>query len=132
VKPPIFIYEPVDLLVFREVETALRYLEPPDVEKGVGVAFDSEGKVLTVRVEHSKETRGKWWFSKWWFKGTETPKIIIEESNEQPRADELKKVLVEFLSHPQIITTQRVTVGSLDNCSLPDLVARALHFEIKP
>jgi hypothetical protein len=131
VKPPIFIYEPVDLLVFREVETALRYLEPPDVENGVGVAFDSEGKALTVRVEYSKEARGKWWFSKWWFRGLETPKIIIEESNEQSRADELKKILVEFLSDPQIISTQGVTVGFLENCSLPHLVARALHFEIK-
>jgi hypothetical protein len=132
VKPPIFIYEPVDLLVFREVETALRYLEPPDVENGVGVAFDSEGKALIVRVEYSKETRGKWWFSKWWFKRMEVPKIIIEESNEQPRPDELKKVLVEFLSEPQIIATQGVTVDFLKNCSLPDLVARALRFEIKP
>ena len=124
-KPPIFIYEPVDLNVFQSVKSAQSWLEPIDVESGIYAAFDSEGKKLNVKVIKSKEAAGRWLFI---FKKYYTERIVIEESGKQ-FPEELKKILIEFLSDPQIIKTQGVTIDFLKNCSLPDLVARALPFK---
>jgi hypothetical protein len=111
-KPPIFIYEPVDLLVFRDVDTACRYLEPPDVARGVGKAFDSEGKPLTVRL-------------------VEREQIVIEESDEMPLPDELKNILVTFLSHPKPAAHLGTSAEVLARLSLESLMQSAFQFEQK-
>ena len=111
-KSPIFIYEPVDLLVFRDVDTARRYLEPQDVARGVGKAFDSEGKPLTVRL-------------------LEREQIVIEESDEMPVPDELKNILVKFLSHPKLTAHLGTNAEVLARLSLESLIQRALQFELR-
>jgi hypothetical protein len=43
-RPPIFLWEPNDLLVFDSVEKAEAFVEPPDVK--AGIAYDAEGRLL--------------------------------------------------------------------------------------
>jgi hypothetical protein len=126
-KPPIFIYEPVDLEVFQSVEAAQSWLEPIDVEAETYVVFDSEGKKLNLKVIKSKEAAGRWLFI---FKKYFTENIVIEDSGERS-PEKLKEILLEFLSYPKFSKTQGVTVDLLKKCSLPDLVARAVPFTRK-
>jgi len=49
--PPIFVFEGDDLSVHDSVEGAEGFLEPPDVREGIYVAFDSQGRVLTVELD---------------------------------------------------------------------------------
>jgi hypothetical protein len=126
-KPPIFIYEPVDLNVFQSVEVAQSWLEPIDVEAGTYSAFDSEGKKLNLKVIKSKEAAGRWLF---FFKKYYNESIFIEDSGEKS-PEKLKEILLEFLSYPKFLKTQGVTVDFLKGCSLPDLVARTLPFTRK-
>jgi hypothetical protein len=117
-KPPIIIHEPNNLDVFRDVSTAIRYLEPPDVKRGVGVAFDSEGKKLTVRLLPSEDqTR---------FNRKLMPRIVIEESNEAPAQEELKAILLAYMSNPKLRADLRTDVETLKGLPLSDLVALAL------
>ena len=50
-KPPIIADSRGDVLVFDTVALAASYMEPVDVRNGEWVAFDSEGRLLTVEVE---------------------------------------------------------------------------------
>jgi hypothetical protein len=59
---PIFIYEPVDLSVYRELETAELDLEPIDVKSNIYYVYDAEGRALKliadkdrVRIELAEE-----------------------------------------------------------------------------
>jgi len=44
--PPIIAVDPGDILVFRTLDLAERYLDPEDVENGVYTIYDSEGRIL--------------------------------------------------------------------------------------
>ena len=50
--PPIFFWEPNDLVAFDSVGIAERYLEPQDVlAGGCGLGFDSEGRGIVASVQ---------------------------------------------------------------------------------
>jgi hypothetical protein len=51
---PIFIYDPVDLLVFETIWQAERYIEPIDANDGI--YFDAAGQILKVSIE--KDLKG--------------------------------------------------------------------------
>jgi hypothetical protein len=48
-RPPIFVWEPNDLLVFASVEAAERFVEPPDAD--AGVVYDAEGRLLAFETD---------------------------------------------------------------------------------
>ena len=51
-EPPLFIWEPNDLLVFGSRSSLEDYVEVPDVD--VGTAYDSEGRLLRLRVDNER------------------------------------------------------------------------------
>jgi hypothetical protein len=94
VKPPIIISEPGNIDLFRSVQEAERYLEPPDVENGRIIVHDSEGRRLSLEVVTEPNTtlfgiriNGI---------GTERIKIGSEESL-PVHGNELKQLLIDFL-----------------------------------
>jgi len=48
-RPPIFVWEPNDLLVFDSVDRAEAFTEPPDID--VGTAYDAEGRLLVFETD---------------------------------------------------------------------------------
>jgi hypothetical protein len=48
-KPPLFIWEPNDLIAFGSVEALEAFVEPPDVD--AGRAFDATGRLLSLTAE---------------------------------------------------------------------------------
>lgn len=78
-KLPIIVVESGDILFFRSLSIAERYLEPVDVRNNEYVAYDSEGRLLRlVLSEH-------------------TVKIELEEE-EPTNADKLKEALLAFFT----------------------------------
>jgi hypothetical protein len=45
-QPPLFLWEPRELLAFQSLEAMEGFIEPPDVDEGR--AFDSTGMLLSV------------------------------------------------------------------------------------
>ena len=97
---------------------ACRYFEPQDVTRGIGVAFDSEGKKLNVRVLESSIP-------------PQSRTILIEETSESPAPNELKEILVTFMSHPKLPAKVVEDAATLRALSLAELVSRAFRFECK-
>jgi len=78
---PIFIYQPVDLMVFETVSFAERYLEPKDTMDEDYEYFDSEGRILEASVvQDSKRMQ----------------RILIEPTERFDR-EKLQRILVAFL-----------------------------------
>jgi hypothetical protein len=50
VKPPIVVSEPGNIDLFKSVQEAERYLEPPNVEDGETIVHDSEGRRLSLEI----------------------------------------------------------------------------------
>jgi hypothetical protein len=50
--PPIIVYNKGDVLLFMSASDAERYLEPIDVLNSEYVAYDSEGKLLEIVIQH--------------------------------------------------------------------------------
>src|SRR5918995_77353 len=48
-RPPIFLWEPNDLLAFDSAERAEAFVEPPDVQ--AGVVFDADGRLLAFETD---------------------------------------------------------------------------------
>lgn len=48
-RPPIFVCEPNDLLVFESVESATSFTEPYDTDNGV--VYDAEGRLLAFQTD---------------------------------------------------------------------------------
>src|SRR6266852_5867737 len=126
-KLPIFIIDNGDLLVFSDLETASRSLEPEDVESGIGhIAFDAEGRPLRIRVLASHQ-------------GTQVTykpglprsqyRIVIDESGENPDPDRLKQALVRFLSHSSLPRHLVELADQLVSLPLSALVEKAQRFE---
>jgi hypothetical protein len=51
-EPPLFIWEPNDLLVFGSRSALEAYVEVPDVD--VGTAYDAAGRLLRIGVENDR------------------------------------------------------------------------------
>lgn len=76
-QPPLFVWEPNELLAFETVEALEGFIEPPDVDSGR--AFDAEGRLLSVQAE-----RGR---------------TVVREAESQPsHQDELRAALITALA----------------------------------
>jgi hypothetical protein len=51
-EPPLFVWEPNDLIVFDSASALQAYVEVPDAD--VGVAYDAVGRLLRLRVENDR------------------------------------------------------------------------------
>ena len=91
-KPPIIVYEPGDVAIFRSVKDAERYIEPPHVLEGLYIAYDSTGKMLDLRAPGAKTKN---------FLGIKISyggKVTISAAESDPsHAEDLKKVLRDLL-----------------------------------
>jgi hypothetical protein len=113
-KPPIIIDNHGDLLVFESVEEAQGYLEPMDVKNLEYEAFDSEGRLLNVKVIESHEG---WKASKLF--GYTSEQVVLESVESLPQhVDELRKKLISFL------VTLGGSLPSLTGASLSELVEK--------
>src|SRR4051812_36368217 len=84
-KPPIYIYEPADLSVFSSVESAERYIEPPEIRSNACYFYDAEGAILEGTV--FKDQRG-----------IEQCKLT-ESPDKRARPEELRRIIIEFLEY---------------------------------
>jgi len=101
-KPPIVISEHGDVTVFASVEKAAQDLEAIDVRNGEYVAYDSEGKLLNLRVCVSQSN----WIRR--------EIIELEDAEELPaHQDELKKILSEFLIQIGCCPTEQTSLSDL-------------------
>lgn len=113
-KPPIIVSDAGNIYLFRSVQEAERYLEPPDVEDGQTIVHDSEGRRLSLEIvaEPSIKLLGLA------INSIETGRIGREESL-PIHGNELKQLLIDFL----------VRVGaapeSFDNTTLEDVLGKA-------
>lgn len=95
-KPPLFVWEPNDLMAFESVEGLEAYVEPPDVD--TGRAFDATGRLLSVTAE-----------------GTRT--VVRDAEVVASHQDELRTALVTALTEAE--------GDSVRSASLEELVALA-------
>ena len=108
---PIIAHNKGDVLVFESVELAEQYLEPIDVVNGEYAIYDSRGRRINgVIVTH---------------RGVEHVRLE-PASDSGGAADELRRVLVAFLTH-----ALNVPDGGLHESSLEDLVKAAQQFKTK-
>jgi hypothetical protein len=104
VKPPLFIWEPNDLMAFESAEALEAFVEPPDVD--AGRAFDATGRLLSVKAE-----------------GTRT--IVRDAEAVVSHQDELRSALVTALTAKE--------GESVRPASLEELVAlAAARFTVPP
>jgi hypothetical protein len=104
-KTPIIIYEHGDISFFESVQDVERYLEPIDVKNDEYIAYDSEGRLLQLSVEHR----------------TPVDRVVLSYSETQPmHALELKQILLDFFT--------RVGVNKewLSNATLEELSAEGI------
>lgn len=80
VKPPIFLWEPNELLVWASVEAAESGIEPYDVN--VGVVYDAEGRLLAFELDG----RGRLW---------EKRVVLRERESEPTHQKELRTAIVQ-------------------------------------
>ena len=91
-KPPIIVYDHGDVSIFRSAEDAERYLESPDVLENRYVAYDSEGRILSLKAPEPKT--GKIFG----IRSISVDRVIISSSDLQPlRSEMLKEILVTLL-----------------------------------
>ena len=103
-KPPIIVYEPGDASIFQSVRSAESYLEPIDVKKNEYVAYDSEGRLLSLSATNFK--------------------VSIESAEPEPtHVLELRRILSDFLAH------NGVQQKWLQTASLQELVTKALEYK---
>lgn len=118
-KPPIFIWEPGDLLAFGSLEDAEAYLEPADVRRSdFGVVLDSTGRRLRAGVV----TRARRILLCFRVR-VDAVQLTMDEP-EHARPEELREILVKYLqrcNHEGCIDH----VPPLDSMSIEDLVAVA-------
>ncbi|MGH9943949.1 MAG: hypothetical protein ACRD9R_16515 [Pyrinomonadaceae bacterium] len=104
-KPPIIVYENGDVSIFASVEDVKIDLEPIDVENNIYVAYDSEGRLLSL--------------------APTSPRITIQSAEQEPsHADELHAILFEFLLYVGL------PAEWLRQASLQELVERAMEYKI--
>lgn len=88
-KPPIIVDENGDISFFESVKDVELYLEPIDVINGEYVAYDSEGHILQLSVEHRISTNI--------LSASETV-ILSPSATSQRHTSELKRILIDFFS----------------------------------
>lgn len=105
IKPPIIVDERGDTKVYKSIEDAEMDLEVIDVQNGEYVAYDSEGRLLTV-IPISPY------------------RVAIASTEQEPNhIDELHAILFRFLLHLGF------SADWLKRASLQDLVVQASKYE---
>jgi hypothetical protein len=117
-KLPIIVSVPGDIFIFRSVQEAERYLEPPNVKGGQDVVYDSEGRRLSLEVLLEPDTK----LLGVTISGTGIEKVTIGREESLPvNGDELRQLLIDFL----------VRVGaapeSFHNATLEDVLDKAIQ-----
>jgi hypothetical protein len=96
-KAPIFVYEPRDLCVFASVEEAEQHLEPIDVRHDRFIAYDSEGRLLSLSVMTNPTRLGI--FDILLSRKSVIEYVAINEAESKPtHEDQLRNILVAYLS----------------------------------
>lgn len=126
-KAPIFIYEPGDLLVFETLESARSYLEPADVKNTIARAFDAEGRKLSLSVATRYVQRKVFGL---FTKTVAYEEVVIDESQAQCVPNELKDVLIEFLSNPELPANIVEDRSKIEDLPLSELIKKA-HVHMK-
>lgn len=125
-KAPIFIDGDGGLLIFNTVEDAVNYIEPTDVENyEYNAAYDSEGRLLNLRLEESFVSRRRRSFLGGLIEITpSTPLISIESAESNPtHQEELKNLLIGFLMKTG------VQEEILSKCTLEELIDKSMKFK---
>ena len=105
IKPPIFLCEGFDVLVYESVEAAKRHIEPIDVASDDFV-YDSEGRLLHIEVTDRKQ-------------------VSIYSTEADPKHQrELRRALVRFLAH-----TGESEIW-LASASLQELVTKMMKYKL--
>lgn len=107
-KPPIFVYEPIDLGIFESVKEAELKVEPIDARSGEFEYYDADGRVLTASIATDEN-------------GVE--RTVIHERDEKIfDQGKLRAILLDFL----------IAVGEskfeIEHLSLEELVGRSIKF----
>jgi hypothetical protein len=90
--PPIFVWDPDDLAVFRSVAEAQSALEPIDVVEGRWAeAWDATGRPLSIRVE-GRVSRGRFWID-------QTGALVVITAGERgsEHVEKFRAALVTYL-----------------------------------
>lgn len=91
IRPPVFVKDMngCDISVHASVEDARLHIEPTDVENEEYIAYDSEGRLLTLSVVEDKRTRLPSW-------GRE--RVVLDQAEEEPTHEqELRMALLDYL-----------------------------------
>ena len=89
--PPIFVWDPGDLMVFDSVEGACSHLEAIDVRDGAYTAFDRDGKLLSLDVV--PERRRIFFFH------VSIDRVVMRRAPDAPQhIERLREILISFLS----------------------------------
>jgi hypothetical protein len=108
IRSPVLVYEPSNLRMFRSVSDAERYLEPADVRAGGFEAYDSEGRLLHLRISTmTRRILGVFRVS--------LEHVRVEAAEEDPHhAERLREVLIEYLEDVEAVEAGRVRDITLD------------------
>lgn len=115
-KPPIIVNDHGDVSIFQSIEDAERYLESPDVLENRYAAYDSEGRLLTLKAPKPETSK---------FLGIQlisVDKVAISSDESQPQHSEvLKDVLRKLLKH------FHVPPAWLGKATLSDLLTKSIE-----
>jgi hypothetical protein len=54
IKKPVIVAEGLDILFYDDIEDAEKHLEPIDVDNGIYVAYDADGRLLKIQNDDNK------------------------------------------------------------------------------
>ncbi|QMU61548.1 MAG: hypothetical protein GKR92_07500 [Gammaproteobacteria bacterium] len=106
-KLPIILNENSDLLLFSSEEELTSYIEPIDVKNNEYVAYDANGKLLSLLVE-AQEYKGRLF-------GKKTREIVkISSSSNIQKPSELKSSIEEYLINVNVLDkSEALTLSEL-------------------
>ena len=112
-QPPIVVNNRGDIMFFASVKKVEQELEAVDVENREYIAYDSEGRLITLGTAPRNG---------WRFFGAK--RVVVQSAEPLPtHAGELQEVLRNFFRHPRVGEPEEWVVSA----SLSDLVNRGLE-----
>ena|SRR6185312_5700241 len=113
-KPPIVLFEDLDLMVFPSIEKAEQFLEPIDVEQGDCLGYDSEGRLLQFGVIRPRSLWARMSPS-----GERT--VLLKAESVPTHQDDLRDKLIAHLRHVG------VSEMWLTQATVSDMISKALE-----